>query len=90
MAVEVHTDLVDAQSLRTRVLKSFFLYRISAICGEVTSLFLPVVRSVVRSSHLYRDVDFSAGQLGGHHKYQRLLPQELSASATTSRVQTVV
>lgn len=46
MNVEVHTYLVDAHSLRTRSL-SYFGCNVYLICGEMTSLFLLVVRSIL-------------------------------------------
>ena len=74
MVVKVHTYLVDGQSLRTSILSFLFGYRINAISGKITSLFLLVVRSIVCSTYLSREVDVSAGHLACHHKYWGMLP----------------
>ena len=57
----------------TEYLVSCFGDRINAICGKITSLVLLVVRSIVCSTYLYREVDISAGQVACHYKYQRML-----------------
>ena len=41
--VDIHSRLVDVQSPRTGI-RSIFRYRIHAMCGEITSLFLLVMR----------------------------------------------
>lgn len=56
------------------------------VCGEISSLFLLVVRPILLS-YPYRDVDRIAWQLACHRKYRGMLPWDgLSASATSRRV----
>ena len=46
------------------------------MCGKITTLFslVWIVRSIVCSTYLYRDVDISAaGQLAWHHNYRGML-----------------
>ena len=78
MAAEVHTRIiVDVQALRTSTTYTEHLvlkYRINVVCGNITSLFLLVVRSIACSTYLCREVDVTAGQLACHHKYQGMLP----------------
>ena len=72
---EVHIHILVMRSHYARVYRvSNFLYRINATCGEITSLFLLVVRSIACSTYLCREVDVTAGQLACHHKYQGMLP----------------
>ena len=70
----VYIYLVDVQSLSTSILSIILWISNNATCGTITSLFLLVVRSVVCSTYLYRDVDINAGQLACYHKYQGMLP----------------
>ena len=46
---------------------------------------LIVVRPIVCSTHLYRDFDKIATQLGGHHTFQGVVPKVWTASSATAR-----
>ena len=57
------------------------------VCGKITILFLPVLRSIVCSTYLYRKVHISAGQLACHHNCPGIFQGEvLSASATECKL----
>ena len=59
--------LADVRSLRMIILSTWYFFWMSnrnAICDEITSLFLLVVRYIVCSTYLYRQVgNISSGQL---------------------------
>ena len=60
MAVEIHTYL-DVQSLLMSRRSILLWISDKATCGKTTSLFFLVVRSIVRSTYLCREVATSAG-----------------------------
>ena len=76
MAVQVRTCRVGVQSLRMSIRVScLWIPHKNAICGKIYQLmFLLVVRSIVCSTYLYREVDVSARQLACHRKYQGIRP----------------
>ena len=55
---------------------SYVGYRINAVWGKITSLFLLAVRSIACSSYLHREVGTRSGQLACHHKYRGMLTSE--------------
>ena len=74
MAVEVHTFLADVQRLRTSIRR--ILFRTSDKCNmrRDSDFFLTRSSFCHCSAYLYWEVDFSAGQLVCHHRYQGMLP----------------
>lgn len=55
------------------------------MCGETTSLFLRIVRSIVQATYLYRDITHISGQLACHHSCQEILPLDRRPGITIAR-----